>query len=348
MRFIRSAATHLIGACLLVAGALAGCGDDRDAIDRRPYRVLSLADTLTIYPAAVHVAEIPGFRQPESVRYDPDQDVFFVSNMAGFGSVKDGVGYIVRVNAADYSQSVMFAESGKAGTTLHAPKGLAIRGDVLWTADIDVLRGFDRRTGAPVGVIDFAAHSPAMLNDVALGPDGDLYVSDTGIHMTPKGVIYVGGDRIFAVSPGGAIRVVAEGHALKRPNGLHWDPVRKRWLVASFDPFASPLYTLAAPRPGGAPTTRDTALVVGLGNFDGVEVLEDGRIIYTTWDDHTVRMIDGERHVRIAANILAPADLGVDSRRKRLLVPSALLGRVEVLQMLPLGAAERKRLAARR
>jgi hypothetical protein len=36
------------------------------------------------------VRNVIGFQGPESVRYDPDQDVWFVSNMAGAGSSRDG------------------------------------------------------------------------------------------------------------------------------------------------------------------------------------------------------------------------------------------------------------------
>ena len=98
------------------------------------------------------VASIAGFRAPESVKYDPDQDVWFVSNIAGFGSEKDGRGYIVRISAEHLDSMSVFAISGVNGVRLDAPKGMAIQGDTLWVTDIDVLRGFNRRTGdGPLG-----------------------------------------------------------------------------------------------------------------------------------------------------------------------------------------------------
>src|SRR2546422_7709536 len=45
-------------------------------------------------------------------------------------------------------ENLKFIEGGHSGVTLNAPKGLAIRGDTLWVADIDVVRAFDARTGA--------------------------------------------------------------------------------------------------------------------------------------------------------------------------------------------------------
>src|SRR3712207_268076 len=83
------------------------------------------------------VLTISGARDPESVRYDADLDAYFISMMNGFGSYKDNNGYIVRVPAGEPSQLTIFAESGKNGVRLDAPKGMALQGDTLWVADID-------------------------------------------------------------------------------------------------------------------------------------------------------------------------------------------------------------------
>jgi sugar lactone lactonase YvrE len=273
------------------------------------------------------LASIPGFHDPESVLYDAKQDVFFVSNMHGFGSAEDGQGFIVRVQAGNYSRSEVFIASGRAGATLNAPKGMAIRGDVLWVADIDVVRGFDRRTGAAVATVDLQPHRAVMVNDIAVGPDSSLYVTDTGIRMTRDGAIYVGGDRIFAISPDGTVRTFAEGPQLKLPNGIKWDSAGTRWVVVSFDPYQGSIYALS--REGGAPRL----IARGPARFDGVEILDDGSIVATNWHDHSLHLIRGDRHLRIAGGLQQPADLGLDTRRNRLLVPSVILGRVEVYQL---------------
>jgi sugar lactone lactonase YvrE len=261
------------------------------------------------------------------VRYDAELDVYFISMMNGFGSYKDNNGYIVRVPAGAPSQLTMFAESGKNGVTLHAPKGMAIKGDTLWVADIDVLRGFDRRSGRPVATIDFASHQPTLLNDVALGPDGRIYVTDTGIQMTEFGVIYKGGDRVFALGPGGAISVVAEGSRLGRPNGITWDAHRNRWLVVTFDPFSSTMYTLRA-----NDTTR-AVVARGKGKWDGVEVLDHNRILVSSWSDSSVHVFspDGrEQYQNRIHPVPEPADIAVDTRRSQVAVPVSVMGRVEV------------------
>ena len=267
---------------------------------------------------------IQGFAFPESVRYDPDQDVYFVSNMQGPGSAKDGNGYIARVPAGDLGKIEIFIRSGVNGATLDAPKGMAIQGDTLWVADIDVMRAFHRRTGAPLGSIDLAPHKAVLLNDVATGPDGSLRVTDTGIAMTSKGVIYNGGDKIFAIAPGRAVSVMAMGAALGRPNGITWDPQEKRWIVVTFDPFRSEVYAL---RQGD---TARTVLGRGTGKYDGVERLADGRLLVTSWTDSALVVFSGGKSHRMISGLWQPADLGVDTRRNRVAIPVVLQGRVEI------------------
>ena len=82
------------------------------------------------------VATIEGFSAPESVRYDPDQDVWFVGNMNGGGGERDGNGFVARVSAENgHVDSLHFAR-GSAEAPLHAPRGMFIGGDTLWVVDI--------------------------------------------------------------------------------------------------------------------------------------------------------------------------------------------------------------------
>ena len=105
----------------------------------------------------------------------------------------DGRGvHRARSRASSVGTASMWAISGRNGVYLDAPKGIAFQGDTLWTADIDVVRGFNKRTGAPVGVIDFRPFGAVLLNDLAVGPDGTMYVTDTGIEMTDIGVLLSG------------------------------------------------------------------------------------------------------------------------------------------------------------
>ena len=270
------------------------------------------------------VANIIGLRNPESARYDSTQDVFFISNMAGYGSIKDGNGYIVRTSASDPKQTTLFIQSGQNGATLDAPKGMTISGDTLWVADIDKLRGFDRTSGAPLATIDFAPQGAILLNDVAAG-QGELRVTDTGIRMDEKGNYPVGPSRIFAVGAGGAIRVVATDATVKQPNGIAWDAANKRWVVVSFDQFSLNVKAL-----DGADSARSLLSRNKQGRLDGVEVLPSGGILYASWADSSIHLLEGTSDRQVIREVTFPADIGFDTRRSRVAIPMPTLGWVQL------------------
>ena len=272
-------------------------------------------DTDSVETSAHKLGVVQGFYGPESVRYSPDQDQFFVSVMNGFGSNKDNNGYIVTLDAAQLGKGKLLVVGGKNGVRLDAPKGLAIHGDTLWTTDIDVLRAFNRFSGKPLGEIDLKPHGAVLLNDIAIGPDGTIYVTDTGILMSQVGVIYVGGDKVFSIGANRSVSVVARGNVLGRPNGVTWDAKSKRWIVVSFDPFHSEVYAL---NPGDS--TR-TVLANGKGKFDGIEALNDGRFLVACWNDSSLHVFSKGTDKQIVRNIPTPADIGVDTKRGRVAIP---------------------------
>ena len=275
------------------------------------------------------VRNLVGFQGPESVKYDGEQDVYFVTNMTGAGSEKDGNGYISRVSAADPRSAVVFAANGRNGVVLHAPKGTALHGDTLWVCDIDVLRGFDRRTGAPLANLDFAPRGAVQLNDVAIGPDGRIYITDTGIIMSRKGVVYKGPSRIFTVGPGAAIDTLKVSSQVPWPNGIQWDSAGKRWVVVTFDAFDGQVHAISR---GG-----DSSAVLrhGSSRLDGLVVLRDGGILYASWGDSSIHLMRGTRDRTLLREVPEAADIGFDTRRNHLAIPLSTLGRVQLWDIGP-------------
>ena len=265
-----------------------------------------------------------GFKTPESVRYDPDLDSYFVSNIDGNPSAHDGKASIVRI-PADTTDSVrVFAEGGKNGVQLNAPKGIAIAADMLFVADIDVVRVFDRRTGKLAKTIDLKPLKATFLNDVAVGPDGAIYVTDTGIAFDEKGgMSHPGVNRVFRIAIGAPNRVTeaAKGDSLANPNGITWDAANKRFLIATFAGKDVLSWTTDAKAP--------TRLASGPGEYDGIEVLTDGRVLVSSWADSSVQVIQNGTMSKLVSNVSAPADIGVDSKRNVLAIPRFDTNQVE-------------------
>jgi hypothetical protein len=312
-------------AAFAIAAACRGA-DDYALYERMADRRAPTTDGVSVGLASADtrfVTTLMGLRNPESVRYDSTQDVYFISNMSGFGSVKDGNGYIVRVSASDVKTASVFIRSGVAGVTLDAPKGMALSGDTLWVTDIDKLRGFHRTSGAPLATLDLAPLGAVLLNDVAVRPGGELRVTDTGIRMTEAGNYYVGPSRIFAVGPNAAIRTVQS--AAQEPNGIAWDAARQQWVVVSFDPFAWRVWSM-----GNGDSLRTLLARERQGKLDGVEVLSSGAILYASWADSSLHVLENGRDRQILREVPAPADIGIDTRRHRVAIPLPTMGWVQV------------------
>jgi len=271
------------------------------------------------------MGETGGMNVPESVKYDADMDVFFVSNINGNPSQKDGNGFIAVVRADSTSVVKMLAESGKApagggkAVTLNAPKGMAIKGDTLWVADINVVRAINKRTGASIA--DVTVANSTFLNDVAIGPDGAVYVTDTGIAFDANGgMTHPGVNRIFRIA-GGKVTTVAEGDSLRNPNGLAYDAAGKRWLLAPFD--GKDVQAMA----DGSKSA--TIVSSGPGQYDGIELLGDGRIAVSSWADSAVYIISNGTMTKAITGVDAPADIGVDTKRGIIAIPRFNAGKVE-------------------
>ncbi len=276
-------------------------------------------------PGATKVGTVEGFLTPESVLHDPAQDIYFVSNINGGPTTKDNNGFISRVRPDGAVENLKFIEGGHGGATLNAPKGLALRGDTLWVADIDMVRSFDAKTGAPRDSVSLASLGAVFLNDIAIAQTGALYITDTGIRFDDVGnVLHPGPDRIFRIGTDRQVTVAVRGDTLGRPNGITLDSVGKRFIVVQFGGRS-----VLAWKPGDK---APSVIAKGPGGFDGVE-MAGSRMLISSWSDSTVSSYETGQEVKVITGVPSPADIGYDGKRKRVLVPIFSGNRVEIWQL---------------
>jgi len=256
------------------------------------------------------VVSIDGFSGPEAVRYDPDQDVYFVANFNG-DAAGDANGFISKVSSEGVIESLEFM-TGTDEFPMHGPRGMYITGEILWTADADGIHGFNRISGEHEEFIDFTEFEPGFLNDIVQGSGGNMYVTDTGT------------SKVYIIEEGAPALLVENLPA--PPNGIAKDednqivlaPWRGELQFVALDESESGYFDYVSAQSGG--------------NFDGIEFL-NGRLIAASQADSSLHVLfDGEDH--IAVHVPGrPADIGIDTERRRVAVPYIALDRVDIWQL---------------
>src|SRR5437870_1104380 len=251
--------------------------------------------------------KLTGFQTPESVLYDADQDVYFVSNINGQPTAADDNGFVSRINPDTLQNDLKWIDAAKPDIILNAPKGMAILGDNLYVADLVVVRRFDRKTGQPKGEI--AIPGSTFLNDLA--SDGKaLYVTDSGLKAGANGFEATGSDGVWKIV-NDKPQKLASGSDLNRPNGV--EIVDGKVWVVSFG--ANELYQIDKGK-------KTNVTKIPKGSLDGLVHMGDGSFLVTSWDGKTVyRGKPGGTFAPVVENVDSPADIGYDAKRHRLLVP---------------------------
>lgn len=265
---------------------------------------------------------VTGFSGPESVLHDTQADVYLVSNINGQALEFDDNGFISRVSPDGTILDLKWIDGESDAVTLNAPKGLGLLGDTLLVADIDVVRLFDRKSGAPVG--DWAVAGATFLNDIAVASDGTIYVSDSGVRFGESGPEDTGSAAIHVFSSDGSHQTLDAGD-VSRINGIAERDGRV-YGVGSFGSGA--VFSVF----GGSRTELPPLPGV---NLDGIIVMDDGELLISDWSTRSIYLLrpNGSASA-VTKNVESPADIGIDRRRNRVLIPGLTTDQV-LLAPLP-------------
>lgn len=268
-------------------------------------KILFSLGFLLLTASAAHAFTLSHFDTPESVQADPEDGSYYVSNVNGGPSEKDGNGYISKISPNGNFVIQKFI-GGKNEPLLNAPKGLVILGRKICVADIDTVKVFDKRTKKPLTVIDLAPFQARFLNDITTDERGDLFVSDTI------------GNQIFKieVSKGYAVKLFKRSAALGRPNGLLVNPRSKNLMVLGFENGE----LLEIDRMGNIHVLKK-----GLSSPDGMDYDSEGDLYVSSFEKgeiYKVPMMGRGAMTVYLSGLTSPSDISFSRQKKEILIPS--------------------------
>ncbi|QCU89679.1 hypothetical protein [Thiomicrorhabdus sediminis] len=266
--------------------------------------VTSLANNASAAPR-ISVENV-GFATPESVEYYAAEDVYLVNNINGSPFAKDDNGFISKMAPDGKIIDLKWIDGADADIDLDAPKGMSIIDNKLYVADIDTIRVFQLPQGKQLPSIKVSGSS--FLNGVSEGAGNELYVTDTG--MAP-GFKSSGTDAIYKVSADGKVETILKDPKMGRPNGILYD--NGNLYVVFFS--SAKMMKISA---DGTQSLLPEPLAARL---DGLVKLPDGGIAMSSWEGSSIDIYRDNDYETFAEFLNAPADMGVDTKRNRLLVP---------------------------
>ncbi len=197
-------------------------------------------------------------RIPESVLYNPSEDIIYVSNINGKSTEKNGKGFISKVSL---SGKILVL---KWGTGLNAPKGSGIYQDSLYVTDIDELVEIDLKTGRILS--KYPAVGAGFLNDVTIDKDGNVYVSDMS---SKNSVIYKLVQKKMVVW--------LRGPEVSKPNGLYAE--KDKLILGNSGDGSLKAISLV---------TKEISIIAKIGSgIDGVQSDGKGNYFISDWRGKT-------------------------------------------------------------
>jgi DNA-binding beta-propeller fold protein YncE len=277
-------------------------------------KILFLAGALglTGISASYSQQTISGFEAPESIIKSGDR--LFVSNVGGpkpDPMALDSNGFLSELSADGKILHQKFQKG-----VLNGPKGLAVVKDVVYTADINRIVGFNIHTGDQVFEISIPA---ILLNDLCKVDDKHISVSETMsgrillVDLTDKSVRFLG--------------------SIQGANGLTYDEKTGKLYAAGMgmNMTGGKLFVKEL-------KSEDTVFTMlpnsPTGIFDGLEMFDKSHLLVSDWVSFTSKtgklvVYDLVNHSMKNYEVPAgPADISYDQKSQLVYIPQMMINSV--------------------
>ncbi len=272
--------------------------------------------------AQITVTEL---QSPYSFINDPVEKGYFISSVNGNATAADNNGFITKLDPQGKLLNLKFIQGGKDGVTLHAPKGLAIVGHILYVADLETLRGFNTTTGKTVLTLPIRLPNatsqprqpPTSLSDVTFDGNRHLFCSDQHTNT-----IY----RVELETH--KISVLVRDPALAGPAGLAVHPKSGQLIAVSWDKGK-----ISEVSPEGVVTelVSNGFFSSRFQNLRGVDFDRWGNMYVSDATTGKVWRMNWNKRFQVIAEFLpGPGDLSIDRANNLILVPYELADAAEM------------------
>ena len=290
---------------------------------RKRFLFVFAAALLTFEAETARALQVAGLEGPHSFLADPGSNTYYISNVNGDGRDRDNNGFITKLSGDGEIVAFKFVAGGQGPVTLHAPKGMAIIGPVLYVADLDAVRSFDKATGKPLGSVALpgtagSGASPSMPVGIAADGQGRLYVADQDANA------------IYRVDTTPTLKLTPfiVDKALAGPSGVAVHPKTGNILVVSWD--SGKIFEIT---PDGVLTelVSNGFFTARFQNLGGVDFDRWGNMyVADTTKGKIWRMTPNKKFQVIAEYLPSPSDVGIDRLNHLILVPYQYANAAEV------------------
>jgi len=242
----------------------------------------------------IKVWETKGLDVPESVLPVPEKNIMYISNIAAQNpSEKNQKGFISILDMDGKVKELNWA------TGLNSPKGLGIYKDFLYVTEVDHITRIDLKNGEKVK--SFKVEGAKFLNDVAVGPDGTVYFTDSGTGAVHK-------------LEGDAVKVFLKEGTFKNPNGIM--AAKEKLYIGTGEKIAS--VDIA--------TGKMEDVLVNTGAADGIARIGGETFLFSDWPGTIHIMKAGDQKELLLdtskSGNYKTADFGFIAEDKKVIVPT--------------------------